>query len=180
MSLIINCLPAQWSPGKLLRNSLHFLPRSLWPWILCLCCLSLISLGLSLYHGLLISLARRGGPLLHLLCSGGLLLHPSELQSHLLRPGGLQSRLLHSGWLLFLLLHPGGFLFRLLRPGGSLLCWPCPGLWLPALSVSLWFPAPPWCLGDSESTGKLRGGGTCFYINERWCTNLTVLKKMCC
>ncbi|KAI2661958.1 putative 149 kDa protein [Labeo rohita] len=32
---------------------------------------------------------------------------------------------------------------------------------------------------DAESTGKLRGGGTCFYINERWCTDVTVL-KMCC
>ncbi|KAI2665809.1 Protein disulfide-isomerase [Labeo rohita] len=34
--------------------------------------------------------------------------------------------------------------------------------------------------GDAESTGKSRGGGTCFYINERWCTDVTVLKKMCC
>ncbi len=34
---------------------------------------------------------------------------------------------------------------------------------------------------DAESTGKLRCGGTCFYINERWwCTDVTVLKKMCC
>ncbi|KAL0158529.1 hypothetical protein M9458_046605, partial [Cirrhinus mrigala] len=33
---------------------------------------------------------------------------------------------------------------------------------------------------DAESTGKSRGGGTCFYINERWCTDVTVLKKMCC
>ncbi|KAL0175519.1 hypothetical protein M9458_027849, partial [Cirrhinus mrigala] len=33
---------------------------------------------------------------------------------------------------------------------------------------------------DIESTGKSRGGGTCFYINERWCTDVTVLKKMCC
>ncbi len=32
----------------------------------------------------------------------------------------------------------------------------------------------------AESTGKLRGGGTCFHINERWCTDVTVLKKMCC
>ncbi len=32
----------------------------------------------------------------------------------------------------------------------------------------------------AESTGKSRGGGTCFYINERWCTDVTVLKKMCC
>ncbi len=32
---------------------------------------------------------------------------------------------------------------------------------------------------DAESTGKSRGGGTCFYINERWCTDVTVL-KMCC
>ncbi len=33
---------------------------------------------------------------------------------------------------------------------------------------------------DTESTGKSCGGGTCFYINERWCTDVTVLKKMCC
>ncbi len=33
---------------------------------------------------------------------------------------------------------------------------------------------------DAESTGISRGGGTCFYINERWCTDVTVLKKMCC
>ncbi len=33
---------------------------------------------------------------------------------------------------------------------------------------------------DAESTGKSRGGGTCFYINESWCTDVTVLKKMCC
>ncbi|XP_073700731.1 uncharacterized protein [Garra rufa] len=33
---------------------------------------------------------------------------------------------------------------------------------------------------DAESTGKSRGGGTCFYINERWCTDVTVLKKICC
>ncbi|KAK3555028.1 hypothetical protein QTP86_005693 [Hemibagrus guttatus] len=32
----------------------------------------------------------------------------------------------------------------------------------------------------SESAGTSRGGGTCFYINERWCTDVTVLKKMCC
>ncbi len=33
---------------------------------------------------------------------------------------------------------------------------------------------------DAKSTGKSRSGGTCFYINERWCTDVTVLKKMCC
>ncbi len=33
---------------------------------------------------------------------------------------------------------------------------------------------------DAESMGKSRRGGTCFYINERWCTDVTVLKKMCC
>ncbi len=33
---------------------------------------------------------------------------------------------------------------------------------------------------DAESRVKLHGGGTCFYINERWCTDVTVLKKMCC
>ncbi len=27
---------------------------------------------------------------------------------------------------------------------------------------------------------KSCGGGMCFYINERWCTDVTVLKKMCC
>ncbi len=32
---------------------------------------------------------------------------------------------------------------------------------------------------DAES-GKSRSGGTCFYINERWCTDVTVLQKMCC
>ncbi|KAK3513823.1 hypothetical protein QTP70_028860, partial [Hemibagrus guttatus] len=32
----------------------------------------------------------------------------------------------------------------------------------------------------AESAGKSRGGGTCFYINERWCTDATALKKMCC
>ncbi len=33
---------------------------------------------------------------------------------------------------------------------------------------------------DTESRGKSRGGETCFYINERWCTDVTVLKKMRC
>ncbi len=33
---------------------------------------------------------------------------------------------------------------------------------------------------DTKSMGKLRSGGTCFYINERRCTDVTVLKKMCC
>ncbi len=33
---------------------------------------------------------------------------------------------------------------------------------------------------DAESTGKSRCDGTCFYINERWCTDVAVLKKMCC
>ncbi|KAL0147446.1 hypothetical protein M9458_057255, partial [Cirrhinus mrigala] len=33
---------------------------------------------------------------------------------------------------------------------------------------------------DAESMGKSRGGRMCFYINERWCTDVTVLKKMCC
>ncbi len=32
---------------------------------------------------------------------------------------------------------------------------------------------------NAESTGKSCGGGTCFYINERWCTDVTVLKNMC-
>ncbi len=33
---------------------------------------------------------------------------------------------------------------------------------------------------NAESMGKSRGGGTCLYINERWCTDVTVLKKMWC
>ncbi len=33
---------------------------------------------------------------------------------------------------------------------------------------------------DAESMGKSRGGEMCFYINERWRTDVTVLKKMCC
>ncbi len=36
---------------------------------------------------------------------------------------------------------------------------------------------------ETESMGKSRGGGTCFYISERWCTDVTVLKKkkeLCC
>ncbi len=32
----------------------------------------------------------------------------------------------------------------------------------------------------TESSGKTRGGELCFYINEGWCTDVTVLKKMCC
>ncbi len=32
----------------------------------------------------------------------------------------------------------------------------------------------------TESSGKTRGGGLCLYINEGWCTDMTVLKKMCC
>ncbi len=33
---------------------------------------------------------------------------------------------------------------------------------------------------DAESTGKSCDGRTCFYINERWCTDVIVLKNMCC
>ncbi|XP_038590416.1 uncharacterized protein LOC119914941 [Micropterus salmoides] len=32
---------------------------------------------------------------------------------------------------------------------------------------------------EREHTGKTRGGGLCFYINEGWCTDVTVLKKSC-
>ncbi len=32
----------------------------------------------------------------------------------------------------------------------------------------------------TESSGTMRGDGLCFYINEGWCTDVTVLKKMCC
>ncbi len=31
----------------------------------------------------------------------------------------------------------------------------------------------------TELTGKTRGGGLCFYINECWCSDVTTLKKMC-
>ncbi len=31
----------------------------------------------------------------------------------------------------------------------------------------------------TELTGKTRGGGLCFYINEGWCSDVTTLKKMC-
>ena len=31
----------------------------------------------------------------------------------------------------------------------------------------------------TELSGKSRGGGICFYINEGWCTDVTVLKKSC-
>ncbi len=37
-----------------------------------------------------------------------------------------------------------------------------------------------WADRDTESMGKSQGGRTCFYINERWCKDVTVLKKMCC
>ncbi len=32
---------------------------------------------------------------------------------------------------------------------------------------------------DAESTGKSHGGRTCFYINERWCIDATMLKMFC-
>ncbi|KAL0146691.1 hypothetical protein M9458_058031 [Cirrhinus mrigala] len=32
---------------------------------------------------------------------------------------------------------------------------------------------------SAELTGKTRGGGLCFYINEGWCSDVTTLKKMC-
>ncbi len=32
---------------------------------------------------------------------------------------------------------------------------------------------------NAESTGKLHGGGSCFYIKDRGCTDVTILKKMC-
>ncbi|KAI2662337.1 putative RNA-directed DNA polymerase from transposon BS [Labeo rohita] len=31
----------------------------------------------------------------------------------------------------------------------------------------------------AELTGKTRGGGLCFYINESWCSDVTTLKNMC-
>nr|BAB83841.1 ReO_6 [Oryzias latipes] len=32
---------------------------------------------------------------------------------------------------------------------------------------------------NTALSGKSKGGGTCFYINEGWCTDVTVLKKTC-
>ncbi|KAM9826385.1 uncharacterized protein ACBT44_006652 [Syngnathus typhle] len=32
---------------------------------------------------------------------------------------------------------------------------------------------------SAELSGKSKGGGVCFYINERWCTDVTVLKEFC-
>ncbi|KAM9808829.1 uncharacterized protein ACBT44_012331 isoform 2-T3 [Syngnathus typhle] len=32
---------------------------------------------------------------------------------------------------------------------------------------------------STELSGKSKGGGLCFYINERWCTDVTVLKEFC-
>ena len=33
---------------------------------------------------------------------------------------------------------------------------------------------------QKELSGKTKGGGICFYINEGWCTDVTVLSKHCC
>ncbi|KAM9793604.1 uncharacterized protein ACBT44_017988 [Syngnathus typhle] len=32
---------------------------------------------------------------------------------------------------------------------------------------------------SAELSGKSKGGGLCFYTNERWCTDVTVLKEFC-
>nr|XP_049617811.1 uncharacterized protein LOC125993017 isoform X2 [Syngnathus scovelli] len=32
---------------------------------------------------------------------------------------------------------------------------------------------------SAELSGKSKGGGLCFYINERWCTDVMVLKEFC-
>ncbi|XP_039460612.1 uncharacterized protein LOC120435314 [Oreochromis aureus] len=32
---------------------------------------------------------------------------------------------------------------------------------------------------ETELSGKTKGGGVCFYINEGWCTDVTVLQKHC-
>ena len=32
---------------------------------------------------------------------------------------------------------------------------------------------------SKELSGKTKGGGICFYINEGWCTDVTVLKESC-
>ncbi len=35
------------------------------------------------------------------------------------------------------------------------------------------------CIKSAELSAD-QSGGTCFYISEKWCTDVTVLKKMCC
>ena len=32
---------------------------------------------------------------------------------------------------------------------------------------------------DAKSTGKSQGGGVCVYINQRWCSNITVRESIC-
>ncbi len=119
MSLIMNRLPASVVTRENVKELFTFTASVLGALNALSVCLSLLSLGLSLYHGLLISLARRGGPLLHLLRRGGLLSCSGGLLLRLLLRGGLLSR---SGGLLLRLFLRGGLRLRLLRPGGLLLC----------------------------------------------------------
>ncbi len=143
VSLLMNCLPVQLSPGKQIINFLCSLPRSLRPYMHCLSPVSQYSLVPSFCDGTLIRLVHRGhlqsrfcgrpsillcrGGLWHhcggfLLCSGGLLLHRGGLRlcSVGLLPcsGGLLLRLLRPSGLLLHLLCRGGLLPRLLHPGG--------------------------------------------------------------
>ena len=46
------------------------------------------------------------------------------------------------------------------------------------LSIS-GFGAPVRLDRDAESTGKSQGGGVCIYINQRWCSNITVRESIC-
>ena len=46
------------------------------------------------------------------------------------------------------------------------------------LSIS-GFGAPVRLDRDAESTGKSQGGGVCVYINQRWCSNITVRESIC-
>lgn len=41
------------------------------------------------------------------------------------------------------------------------------------------FGAPVRLDRDAEATGKSQGGGVCVYINQRWCSNITVREKIC-
>lgn len=41
------------------------------------------------------------------------------------------------------------------------------------------FSAPLLTDRDAQTTGKTRGGGVCFYINDRWCKTVLVSESLC-
>ncbi len=51
------------------------------------------------------------------------------------------------------------------------------GLGLGFMSTSSWSEQ---IARQKNQRGEIARRRTCFYINERWCTDVTVLKKMCC